>query len=321
MDEQNYQQPIPAGSGPSPSPVTPAPQPPAPDKLDKAQKDIRNGGIAALVSGTVTLIFWIIGTVTNAGGRMSYFNDPWLIVDAALVFTLAFFVFKRSRVAAIILLADFIYSKIDIISATKSMPSMAISLVFVYYYAMAIRGTFVYHNLKPKFQSGKKSRVWMVAGIAAGVIVLGVITLGVLANLRVIPDSSVIIKGGDLHQNELKKLHDSKLVGADEQIIYYYSSGGLDMLEEGSILTDKKVVSYKQQDEKMTEDAALFQDIADVQMDQGSKKTDPTKITIVKTDGSSFSLELAKDNGRDNDFFETIKANLKGKPVKKARVL
>ena len=81
---------------------------------ESCERAIRNGGIAALVSGGITAVFAAIGLFyqpTDAVQATVLF-DPWMFVDVGLILLLAFFIFRKSRVAATILVGYFVATKL-----------------------------------------------------------------------------------------------------------------------------------------------------------------------------------------------------------------
>src|SRR5688572_26416200 len=114
----------------------------------EAIKAMKNGAVAACISGTLTLVFFLIATTSNTEGELKLWNDPWIIVDILLIFACAYGIYKKSRFAAILLFCYFIFAKIVIGLETGKMPGIGLALVFLYFYGKAIQGTFVYHRLE-----------------------------------------------------------------------------------------------------------------------------------------------------------------------------
>jgi hypothetical protein len=57
-------------------------------------------------------VLWLAAMMTKASGSLSFFNDPWLGVDVLLLFALAFGVWRKSRVAAGLLITYYVFSRI-----------------------------------------------------------------------------------------------------------------------------------------------------------------------------------------------------------------
>ena len=116
------------------------------DDRPSCEKVIRNGGIAALVSGGLTLAFGVAGFFTGPG--QSVLLDPYVLIDAALIFILAWFVFRRSRIASTILVLHFLLSKVVLFSegAPMSVSNVIIAIGFMLYYVSAMWGTYIWHQ-------------------------------------------------------------------------------------------------------------------------------------------------------------------------------
>ncbi len=111
------------------------------------QKAIRNGGIAALVSAGLSAIFVGIGFFVKTEDEvLSYFLDPWAIVDVVLVVILAIFILRKSRTAATIMVAYFVYSKFSIWVDLGISQIQPLSIFFLIFYVTAMLGTFKWHK-------------------------------------------------------------------------------------------------------------------------------------------------------------------------------
>nr|MBI3611908.1 hypothetical protein [Nitrospirota bacterium] len=106
-------------------------------------RDIRNGWIAAVISGATTLIF----TAIAMSGTSVYSFTVWELIDVALVFGLAYGIYRQSRVCAILLLFYFVQAKIYLLMTGALASSTPIVLVFLYFFVRAALGTFRYHKI------------------------------------------------------------------------------------------------------------------------------------------------------------------------------
>jgi hypothetical protein len=174
---------------------------------------IRNGGIAALISATLTAAFGFASFLGKSGNEsLDYFLDPWVLVDAAIMLVLGIFVFRKSRVASTLLVIYFVLAKVVMWLSLERFQGLLLSLVFLAYYVTAMRGTYLWHSRYADPQS-ERPRVSMLArvvvGIAAGIVVtfLGFVAYGLLytgpqLSLRVNAPESVA--AGEPFQIELQ---------------------------------------------------------------------------------------------------------------------
>ena len=108
--------------------------------MKKAKGNINMAVIAGVISGVITLIVSIIGV---------WGYDKWSLIDAFLVFGLAFGVYKKSRVCAIILFVGWVGSKIWMMVAQPEviLPSLVMTILFGFWFFRGIQGTFAYHRI------------------------------------------------------------------------------------------------------------------------------------------------------------------------------
>jgi serine/threonine-protein kinase len=113
---------------------------------DKVLKKIRTAWIACLVSAAMTLV--MIAVVMNTGQSKLGLQGPIDLIDVGFILGMAFGISRKSRVCAVLMLAYFAFSKYLIIRATGQLGSVWLGLVFLYFYAQGVVGTFEYHKLR-----------------------------------------------------------------------------------------------------------------------------------------------------------------------------
>ena len=119
--------------------------------IEQSLKHIRNGWIIALIAGFITLIFNYVSISQNfkTSDIFGFYNDTFIIFDILLVFSMAFGIYKKSRICAAIMLLHYLLSKLVMINYGINFFDLSgiISLVFIYFYVQAVRGTITYHKL------------------------------------------------------------------------------------------------------------------------------------------------------------------------------
>lgn len=110
-------------------------------------KKIKNGWIAALISGCATLIFT---TIAIFGKDITGFVDSSMLFDVGLIFLLAYGIYKKSRTASTLMLVYFIASKLIQWAQTGNLSGIIMSIIFVYFYFQAMIGTYQYHKIIKK---------------------------------------------------------------------------------------------------------------------------------------------------------------------------
>ena len=102
---------------------------------ESCTKAIRNGGIAAMISAAITSIFGLAGFFTNSSNQdLNYFLDPWILIDVVLIVMLGLFVFRKSRIAATLLVVYFVSGKLIMWAALGKPTGFMMSLIFFLYY-------------------------------------------------------------------------------------------------------------------------------------------------------------------------------------------
>jgi len=126
--------------------------------IDRAEAKIKGAWMAGVASGSVTLVFTLIAMKRNVWG-FTISN----MGDVLLVFTLAFGIYMRNRVCAILMLVYFLVAKVFIwmrLDLITDLPKgvwvgyLLFTMLFCYFFIEGVRGTFVYH----RFERGAESK-------------------------------------------------------------------------------------------------------------------------------------------------------------------
>lgn len=112
-------------------------------RLKEAEAQIKWAWQAGIVSGTWTLILVLLSL---AGYGFTGLIDASALIDVCLVFGLSFGIYKKSRVAAVIMLVYFLLSKAWIVIGLKIFPGV-ISWFFLILFLGGVQGTFTYRKL------------------------------------------------------------------------------------------------------------------------------------------------------------------------------
>ena len=107
-------------------------------------KKIRNGWIVAVIGGCITLL---VAVVSLYGVDIAGLGGSELFIDVGLMFVLAYGIYRKSRVAATIMVVYFMASKIIIWIELGTVNGIAMTLVFLYFYSQAMIGAYQYHKL------------------------------------------------------------------------------------------------------------------------------------------------------------------------------
>jgi hypothetical protein len=113
---------------------------------------IYNGGIAAMLSAGITIAIAVIGFFSNSHDKIvEYVLDPDMVLSVVLVIVLGIFIFRKSRIAATIMVLHFALSKALIWYDIGNAPGF-LSIIFFLFYFNAMRGTYIWHKLYKNVQ-------------------------------------------------------------------------------------------------------------------------------------------------------------------------
>ncbi len=111
--------------------------------LKEAEAQIKFAWQAGIVSGTITLIFVLLSL---AGYDFTGLIDASALIDVCLIFGLSFGIYKKSRIAAVLMLVYFAFNQAWIIITIKKNPGL-ISWIFLILFLRGVQGTFTYRKL------------------------------------------------------------------------------------------------------------------------------------------------------------------------------
>jgi serine/threonine-protein kinase len=113
----------------------------------KIDKKIKHARIAAMISGTITLAASITLIYKQPELQFSLFNVLSL-VDAFIIFSMAYGIYKKSRLCAVLMFEYFLLSKLFIMSTSSqiNLGAIIVGSIFLYFLFQGIIGTFAHHN-------------------------------------------------------------------------------------------------------------------------------------------------------------------------------
>jgi lysylphosphatidylglycerol synthetase-like protein (DUF2156 family) len=108
----------------------------------QVRADIKNAWIAAVISGSLTLVITMISIYGTSIAGM----DAWNLIDVVLIFGLAVGIYRNSRVCATAMFVYFVISKIiGWVDAGKP-TGLILAVIFIYYFFKGMVATFDYHK-------------------------------------------------------------------------------------------------------------------------------------------------------------------------------
>ena len=162
----------------------------------------------------------------------------------------------------------------------------------------------VHEALRPDLDS---TVGWSMASYAA--LVMGFVPFTVAAvALFVLP--SAILQESEIPSSHRYALVEAGVLEWDEDLLYLYTTGVFSVLEGGSLLTDRRAVSYSSTYGDLRIDAAAYREIEDIQVKHSGTLFEPTVITLTTTIGKRVRLEVSRMAGRDTEFVTQLRLHL-----------
>lgn len=113
------------------------------NKPNKMDSNIRNAWMAAAISSIITLTLVIVSIST---GKSFGEIDPFNVIDVIILSTLAFGIYKRSRICAIIIVLYSLLNEGYVL--THGITVSPLRIIFLYLYIMGLWSIFKYHRIK-----------------------------------------------------------------------------------------------------------------------------------------------------------------------------
>jgi hypothetical protein len=105
-------------------------------------KKIKQAWVAGIISSAVTLV----ATLVAMSGVKVLSYGAWELIDVALLLGLTYGIYRNSRVCAVLMLVYFLAAKLIMLRNGGQSGGLVLGIVFLYYYARGVMGTFAYHK-------------------------------------------------------------------------------------------------------------------------------------------------------------------------------
>ena len=159
----------------------------------------------------------------------------------------------------------------------------------------------------------------MVLGAVGLVLVLGfmaLVILGALMETGHVP-SERVVTAQEMPDSQYQELVAEGIVEPDESIEFFYSEGLLSVKEGGSVLTDRRVIAYEQDEEGRVQTYYIPHDSIQsvVLVQQG----DATHFSVYQVNGFGednwIYLLLPHENGDGERFANAVRSKIRQQPV------
>ncbi len=155
----------------------------------------------------------------------------------------------------------------------------------------------------------------MVLGAIGLVIVLGILALGILGVLMDtghVP-SERVLSSQEIPDNQYHALVAEGIVEPDESIEFFYSEGLLSVTEAGSVLTDRRVIAYEQDEEGRIQTYYILND--SIQSVTLVQQGDATQYSVYQVtapgEDNWLYLVLPHENGDGERFANAVRNKIR----------
>lgn len=166
----------------------------------------------------------------------------------------------------------------------------------------------IHETLRPGSVVVKGWGGWSFVSLAAGAL-----TAIVVAGSFMVP--SHVLRQSEIPSSYRSTLVEAGILEPDEEIRFFGSLGFFSILEEGSILTDRRVVSYETWDDVLLVFDVAYLKIQDVEVEYASGFFGITTLTVSTVDGDQFLVLLSSEEGRDREFASDLKGRIPTSPA------
>ena len=271
---------------------------------------IQQGFYAAIFILTITTVVTIYSIFSDTTeGFFRFYNDPAMTADILIVAVLAFFLRRKSRFAASVLLIYYLLSKYMTLSLDISSPNLAtliLPLIITFFLARATYATFTYHRIErlenPDYKKPSKK------GLFIGLPILVIFIFGAWLASN-IPSILEVMKGKEISSITKNELAEAEVIKKGENIDFFYSYGVFDMLEEGVVFTDDYLIYYITEEDKTKSYRLPYSNMKEIRIKEQGDYFNDTIIEInFIGDEEWIPIYLSNSLGRDMEVFNKIKS-------------
>ena len=154
---------------------------------------------------------------------------------------------------------------------------------------------------------GKKLAVG--CAVTGGICLIGVfgilVAIGIAIETGRLPDTAPI-PAGKIHPRQIKQLEQMGVIEPDENVLYFYSAASFSIRGDGNLFTERRVVSYQQNDDQLDLYEATYEQIASIDFEPSGSWIDDSTITVTSNDGSWFVLYVSTESNGDKTFYQKL---------------
>ncbi len=282
--------------------------------MDKqeAQRLTRNGAIAAVIAALLTALVTLVA-MQSRNEALAYWDTSLIFIDVALMLVLAFAIYRNSRTAAVLAFVYIIFAKVVIILETGAVRGLAITLVYLYFFAKAAQGAFAYHRLErqenPLYRGPGK---WSyIIGIPSTLLLLVVMAYGLMSSTGIVP-SIRVLAGHEVRDADRTLLVEQAVIRPEDRIDYLYAYGPTSVLEGCNILVqDRLIIYFLNEKQEMEMFQLYFDEIDSIINEEPGDSLHDAIYKVSSESGAWLRMNLSTDQHGDQKFIEALRSRLR----------
>jgi len=287
---------------------------------EQAIKNMKAGVITGMVVFGIGLGRYLISKFGNV--NLTGYEDigvDWYLIDLGILFLMIWGLTRYSRMAAVALFLYFLISKVmQLMSGHVNLVGVAIGLLMLFFFAVAVQGAFAYHRLLKSIDADyKPTKTWVWWLATPVVLILGfLMTLGLVSELEITP-ATYVKTHADLTVKEREALVDMHLIDEQTNVKYFYSYGLFSFRDGGVLMTDQELIIFAEHEGEIYYDNMRFEDMDWVKrLRTGGDLEDSLFQVAGKEQYQGFQFELSVEGNMDTVFFQDLKNRINPPPPK-----
>jgi|LWDU01.1.fsa_nt_gi hypothetical protein len=277
----------------------------------KEALDAITGGVAvALISAIVTVIAVTYSIYQNIDdGVFRLLNDWVSYIDVVLILTLAFFLNRKSRFAAVTLVLYYVLNKVILFQAMDIQNirpfTVILPLIFLYFFVKSAYGTFIFHRIEkqenPDYKKPSKKLLYIFSPIL--LIIAVILGIGVFGMFN---GSLELLKSKEISNSQIAELKKAKIILPSDKIDYLYGYD-LYLIDSGVVLTSNTLIIFYTENNTSNATRLHLSKIAEIRLkEQGDYINDSIYEFRIKGSDKWFSIYLSTRLDRDKRFVKKI---------------
>jgi hypothetical protein len=163
---------------------------------------------------------------------------------------------------------------------------------------------------KPKTTGAiqEQSSSFHISNLGAYLLGGPLVTFIALSSIGFFP-STAVVSGDRLWNRDISYLREKEILGPEEKIVYFYSSGLWSIAGDGQFFSEEYVTSYYQEPDtgRTYLDYVPFSKISNMDVAWAESFLDMTIVTITTTDNEQFEMWLSSEANGDRKFVDAMR--------------